>query len=53
MACRPSSGCLLIGLLVRGSFGEMVETLNLHQITNREPLYDPSYANQDAVDNNF
>jgi hypothetical protein len=39
--------------LARGTFGEMVETLNSHHVANQEPLYDPSYANQGAVDNDI
>jgi hypothetical protein len=42
-----------MGLLGRGIFGEMVETLNLHHDTNPEPFHDPSYANQDPVDNDI
>jgi hypothetical protein len=42
-----------VRLLVRGTFGEMVETLNLHHDTILEPLDDPSYANQDPVDNDL
>jgi hypothetical protein len=37
----------------RGTFGEMVEILNLHHCASQEPLYDPSYANQGPVDNDF
>jgi hypothetical protein len=40
-------------LLARGTFGEMVETLNSHHFANQEPLYDPSYANKGAVDNDI
>jgi hypothetical protein len=35
------------------TFGEMVETLNFHHFANQEPLYDPSYANKGAVDNDM
>jgi hypothetical protein len=40
-------------LLARGTFGEMVETLNSHHVANQEPLCDPSYANKGAVDNDI
>ena len=40
-------------LLARGAFGEMVATLNSHHFANQEPLYDPSYTNKDAVDNDI
>src|SRR6266699_1347106 len=40
-------------LLGRGTFGEMVETRNLHHDTKPEPRDDPSYANQDPVDNDI
>jgi hypothetical protein len=40
-------------LLMRGTFGEMVENSNLYHATNPEPLDDPSYANQDPVDNDL
>jgi hypothetical protein len=42
-----------MGLLARGTFGGMVELLNAHHAIDKEPLYDPSYANQGAVDNNM
>ena len=42
-----------MGLLAGGAFGEMMETVNLHHDTNREPLYDASYANSDLVDNDI
>jgi hypothetical protein len=40
-------------LLQRGTFGEMVEMLNPHHSTDKEPLRDPSYANHSPVDNDF
>ena len=40
-------------LLARGTFGEMVETLNSHHVANQEPLYDPAYTNKGAVDNDI
>ena len=42
-----------MGLLSRGTFGEMVEMLKLHHSTYREPLNDPYYANQDPFDNDI
>jgi hypothetical protein len=40
-------------LLARGTFGAMVATLNAHHVANQEPLSDPSYANQGAVDHDM
>jgi hypothetical protein len=42
-----------MGLLVRGTFGEMVEMLNSHHSADKEPLDDPYYANQSPVDNDI
>jgi hypothetical protein len=42
-----------LGLITRGVFGEKVETQNVHHHPNSEPLDDPSYANQDPVDNDI
>ena len=42
-----------MGLLARGAFGEMVERANPHHSAYKEPLRDPSYANQGFVDNNI
>jgi hypothetical protein len=40
-------------LLMRGTFGEMMENSDLYHDTPLEPLNDPSYANQDPVDNDL
>jgi hypothetical protein len=42
-----------LGLLARGTFGEMVEIPNLHHSAHKEPLHDPYYANQSPVDNDI
>jgi hypothetical protein len=42
-----------MGLIARGTFGAMVEMFNRHYATLREPLRDPSYANQGPVDNDI
>lgn len=42
-----------MGLPARGAFGEMVDMFTTAMFTLRKPLHDPSYANQDPVDNDL